>query len=292
MVNSVPIPKYDPSNPTHERINDISRFFHDTNDRITHEESMELEEELSGLVSSLFSLESYEVEGSVELGIGEREFVRPPIDISQLSDAYQIDREVSICPFVIVDLETTGFSFDKGDRIVEIWAGKYLHNRLIDEFHFMVNPQRSISPMAESHHNITQDMVKKGKLFDQIAEGFLEFIEGCIVVVHNHDFDPTFISGQLMESGHSIPKNLVLDTLLFARRQFNFASNSLENLSNEIGTETCPTHRAREDGLATAEVFHWMIEKFADEMAPPKLLDLIRLQGGVLRFPIVYPTDE
>ena len=84
-------------------------------------------------------------------------------------DDESTDRE-----YVVLDIETTGLHATK-DRIIEIAAVKIgMDDKIIDEFHTMVDPGMRIPPDSIKVHNITDDMVqgapKIGEVMPQLAE--------------------------------------------------------------------------------------------------------------------------
>ena len=61
--------------------------------------------------------------------------------------------------FAIVDIETTGLSPLRGDRICEIAVLKVRNGRKTAQFQSLVNPERPISGGASAVNGITDDMV-------------------------------------------------------------------------------------------------------------------------------------
>ena len=61
--------------------------------------------------------------------------------------------------FVIVDVETTGLSPARGDRMLEIAALRIKNGTPDGEFHSLINPQREISYEAYLVNGISQEMV-------------------------------------------------------------------------------------------------------------------------------------
>ena len=73
--------------------------------------------------------------------------------------------------WVVVDLETTGVSHAKGDRIVEIGAVRLEGDRVTGEFQTLVNPQRPIPYYAQRVHGISDRMVASVHHFGISLEG-------------------------------------------------------------------------------------------------------------------------
>ena len=61
--------------------------------------------------------------------------------------------------FSVVDVETTGFSLKRGDRIVEIGLVRLNSELQIEKtFETLINPRRDVGPT--SIHGITAEMVR------------------------------------------------------------------------------------------------------------------------------------
>src|SRR6202034_524435 len=103
--------------------------------------------------------------------------------------------------YVVVDVETTG-SWANGDRITEIGAVKVRNHEIIDEWHSLINPQRSIPSIITRLTGITNDMVRDAPLFAEIADSFMQFMGDGVFVAHSVNFNYGFISYEL--SGWSV----------------------------------------------------------------------------------------
>lgn len=93
----------------------------------------------------------------------------------------------------MVDIETTG-NWGNGDRITEIGAMRIRNHQVIDEWHSLINPQRSIPPRITQLTGITNAMVRDAPLFPQIADRFRAFMGDSIFVAQSVNFDYGFIA--------------------------------------------------------------------------------------------------
>ena len=140
---------------------------------------------------------------------------------------------------IVLDTETTGLDCSNGDKIVEIGVielenhiqtGKY--------FHSYINPQRKSDPKAEKVHGLTQEFLSDKPLFHEIAEDFLEFISNSKIIIHNAPFDLGFINSELKSCDMSyIDGNLVIDTLLLAKKKYIGQSVSLDALCRKFNID-------------------------------------------------------
>ena len=164
--------------------------------------------------------------------------------------------------FSIVDIETTGLSPFRGERICEIAVLKIRNSRTTAEFQSLVNPETRISRGASFINGITDDMVIGAPKFRDISSRVLRLLKGSVIVCHNASFDLGFIRSQLGELKAPVIKNPVIDTLKLARRHYRFPSNSLGNIARELCIPANNAHRAMGDVITTRKVFDCFLEDF------------------------------
>ena len=158
-------------------------------------------------------------------------------------------------PYVVFDVETTGSSSEKG-AITEIGALKLVGGQVVDEFATLVNPGRSIEPFVVRLTGITDRMVADAPSASEVMPLFEEFVEGCVLVGHNVQFDCAFVAAARAANGLPPLPNPVLDTLKLARTLVpGLKRYRLASLVSHFGARTAPNHRALADAAATAEVF-------------------------------------
>ena len=163
---------------------------------------------------------------------------------------------------IVLDTETTGLEVDQGHRIVEVGAVALADRKRTDlHFHSYLNPQRSIDEEAEKVHGLSIERLSSEPEFSEIAESFLEFVEGSILVIHNAPFDLGFLNAELKRVSSKYPALEeicdVEDTLLMARNKFPGQRNSLDALANrfEITGYDRSFHGALLDANILADVY-------------------------------------
>ena len=62
-------------------------------------------------------------------------------------------------------------------------------------FHKLINPQRNVPDEAFKIHGFSQEFLQNKETFDQISEEFLNFINGKKIIIHNANFDVSFLNG-------------------------------------------------------------------------------------------------
>ena len=133
---------------------------------------------------------------------------------------------------IVLDTETTGLSVKEGHRIVEIGCIE-LQNLIPTKniFHCYLNPERKVSESALKVHGYTDEFLSDKKKFIDIADQFLEFIEGKKIIIHNAEFDIGHLNNELsLIKKKTISKENVIDTLELARNKFPGSSISLDAL--------------------------------------------------------------
>src|SRR3990172_226100 len=87
--------------------------------------------------------------------------------------------------YVMIDVETTGLSSIRGDRVIEIGAVALEGDRVRDEFHSLVNAKKRICLDAHLVHGITDEMLIGQPKPAEVYPRFREFIHNSILVAHN-----------------------------------------------------------------------------------------------------------
>lgn len=166
---------------------------------------------------------------------------------------YKPEREI------ILDTETTGLDPNSGHRIIEIGALE-MYNRVLtgNKFHFHINPERDVPLEAYKIHGISTEFLRDKPLFADIAEDFINFIEGTKLVIHNAPFDIKFLNHELSRVGiASLDMLNVIDTLPIARKKFPGAKVNLDALCKrfKIDNSSRTFHGALLDCELLAEVY-------------------------------------
>ncbi|MDA9571140.1 DNA polymerase III subunit epsilon [Gammaproteobacteria bacterium] len=130
-----------------------------------------------------------------------------------------------------------------------------------EHFHTYLNPSRLIDEEASKVHGImNEDLIDKPS-FDEIAEEFLEFVDGSTLVIHNAAFDIGFLNNELKLASSKYPMLQdiceVEDSLAIAKDKFPGQRNSLDALANrfEISNYDRTFHGALLDANILADVY-------------------------------------
>ena len=160
---------------------------------------------------------------------------------------------------IIFDTETTGLDC-RLDRVIEIGAVELVNRFPTGRvFHEYIFPEgRAIDAEALAVHGITMESLHGKPRFAQVADGFLEFIDGARLVAHNAGFDMGFINAELERLGHPAVDPLrVVDTLALAKRRHPMGPNSLDALCRRYGIDNSmrTSHNALLDVQLLAQVY-------------------------------------
>ena len=163
--------------------------------------------------------------------------------------------------FSVLDVETTGLNFKKGDRIVEIGIVKIdEYGNFIEGFDTLLNPEQDVGPV--NVHGITNEMVVNAPKFSEIVFDIFEFLKNSYVAAHNADFDFPFLKSELSREGLDLPIEGFC-TLKIARKLLpNLPSRSLESLAKHFNITNNLPHSAYYDALATAELLKIFITQY------------------------------
>ncbi len=164
--------------------------------------------------------------------------------------------------YIILDTETTGLEVQRGHRIIEIGAVLLNDRKKSEEhFHTYLNPSRLIDEEASKVHGImNEDLIDK-PYFEDIADEFLEFIDGSTLVIHNAAFDVGFLNNELKIASSKYPMLEEIceieDSLAIAKDKFPGQRNSLDALANrfEISGYDRTFHGALLDANILADVY-------------------------------------
>lgn len=132
---------------------------------------------------------------------------------------------------VILDIETTGLSFENGDRITEIACIEVLDKEFTGTFfQVFINPQRLVTEESLRITGLTDEFLRNKPKFLEIADDFLSFIQDSPLVAHNAKFDIGFLKFEFSLIKYIPFTNIIIDTLEISRKIFPKGNHSLNAL--------------------------------------------------------------
>jgi len=163
---------------------------------------------------------------------------------------------------IVLDTETTGLDWADGHRVIEIGCVELIGRRHTRQtFHHYVRPDRAIDEAAQDVHGISNEMLADKPGFGEVADDFLQFVDGAELIIHNAPFDMGFLENELKLCGYGTERLAqhctVLDTLLLAREIHPGQRNSLDALCKryEVDNSRRDVHGALLDARLLADVY-------------------------------------
>ena len=169
---------------------------------------------------------------------------------------------------IFLDTETTGLSAKDGDRIVEIACIETKNliptNKI---FHKILNPEKKVSQEAQKVHGFSDEFLSNKEKFKDIVDGFLSFIDGKKLIIHNAPFDIGFLNNELKKvNKKSLDSNPTEDTLVLARSKYPSSSNSLDNLCKRFNIDL--SKRLKHNALLDCELLREVYINLSGEKEP------------------------
>ena len=160
---------------------------------------------------------------------------------------------------IVLDTETTGLDIKEGHRIIEIGACEMIDHIITNKtFHMYINPEREINIEAMQIHGISNDDLKDKPTFFEICDEFIEFIGNSTLIIHNSNFDISFINNELKLCGKNFEiSNKIIDTMKLAKKKLPGSLVNLEALCRRynVNLNNRKFHGALVDAVLLSEVY-------------------------------------
>jgi ATP-dependent DNA helicase DinG len=167
--------------------------------------------------------------------------------------------------YVVIDLETTGNSPKKGDKIIQFAAVVLEEGEIVETYSSLINPKITIPIFIEELTGINDNMVKDAPLFEEIAPKIQQLLEDSFFVAHNVLFDLSFLQEELIMANQEGFLGSVIDTVELARFLYpTLDSYKLNDLANYLGFKHDRPHQADSDAEVTAGILQHLLEKIED----------------------------
>lgn len=164
---------------------------------------------------------------------------------------------------IVLDTETTGLEWKKGNRVVEIGCVELVERRPTGRtYQQYIHPDREFEPGAQEVTGLTLEFLADKPRFAEIADAFLEFIDGAELIIHNAAFDVGFLDNELSMLGPQYGRlrdrvSGIEDSLDMARKRYPGQRNSLDALCKRLDVNNAhrQLHGALLDSQLLAEVY-------------------------------------
>ena len=156
---------------------------------------------------------------------------------------------------IVLDTETTGLEWKKGNRVVEIGCVELLERRPSgNNFHRYLKPDCDFESGAAEVTGLSLDFLADKPRFEEVVDEFLAYVDGAELIIHNASFDMGFLENEMSLAGKGRLANrvTVTDTLAMARERYPGQRNSLDALCRRLGVDNA--HRTLHGGLLDAQI--------------------------------------
>jgi len=166
--------------------------------------------------------------------------------------------------WVAVDVETTGLSFRRGGRIIEIGALAIEEGEIVSEFETLLHCDAVIPWQVSQIHGITQTMLQGKPTFREILPSFCRFIRDSVLIAHNAPFEVGFLRAEFGRLGLPLKLRSIC-TLRLSQRYFpELPNHRLETVYNYImgqKNRANQCHRALADARMVAAIWLYFLRE-------------------------------
>jgi len=168
--------------------------------------------------------------------------------------------------YSVLDVETTGLSAKRGDRVLEIGIVHLTEAGEVEAvFDSLIKPD--IPVKATQVHGITNQMVKDAPDFQDIVHQLSTVLDGTVIAAHNANFDLGFLREEFRRSGTKLPLVTPVCTLVMARRYLKaLPSRSLGACREFLGLADDGAHNALADARSAAYLLKYFLDKYNPEI--------------------------
>jgi len=159
---------------------------------------------------------------------------------------------------VVVDVETTGMSVQRGGRVIEIGAVAVAGGEIVGEFDTLIDSGAAIGYGAFRVHGISDEMLAGKPAPHDVWQWFREFVGIAPLVAHNAPFDSAFVRHELSLLGMGLPNPWHCTVRLARSRLPHLANHRLETVYRHLFGEIpggAQLHRALDDARMAARVW-------------------------------------
>lgn len=204
-----------------------------------------------------------------------------------LSQSVSMNTPLKELTFTVFDTETTGFSIQKNDRLIEIGAVQVEGLEVTDKtFHTFVNPHRDIPPHITKLTGITSEDVLAAPPATEAIFDFYQFIRNERSDGwggHYLSFDIMVLKKELERKKYSFNEPLGIDTFdLIGFLHPKGDVCDLEHYAKRYRTKTFTRHSALGDAKTTAHLLVALLSEL-EKKGKTTVLDLINIQRNAYR---------
>jgi DNA polymerase-3 subunit epsilon len=160
---------------------------------------------------------------------------------------------------IVVDVETSGHSVQRGGRVIEVGAVALESGIVVAELDTLIDAGVVISYGAYRVHGISEDMLCGKPSPEDVWGSFRDFAGDAALVAHNAPFDSAFIRHELGLLGIGLPNTWHCTVRLARRHLPHLPNHKLDTVYRHLFGDmpaAVQRHRALDDARLAARV--WM----------------------------------
>lgn len=185
----------------------------------------------------------------------------------EMKDSEVLDVPLHELDFTVFDMETSGFSPDKGDRILSIGAVKMKGTMISNEtFYSLLKSELPITNEISMLTKLQDDELQNAPDGKEVLLQFFQYIKSDILVAHHSKHEKAFMQKWSWDLLKLRFVHRIIDTSFLIRLSNpQWKSISLDEVCKECGIEIKNRHHALGDAIMTAQIWgHYL--KRAEEM--------------------------
>lgn len=159
---------------------------------------------------------------------------------------------------IAVDVETTGFSPNRGGRVIEVGAVVIENGVCKDEFHTLIDAGAPIASGAFRVHGISHVMLRGQPQPSEVWCRFQLFIGDSPLIAHNSSFDSSFVGHELGLLGYRLPNRWHCTVKLARKHLPHLPNHKLETVSRHLFPDLpsdLRLHRSIDDARLAARIW-------------------------------------
>ena len=163
---------------------------------------------------------------------------------------------------IVVDVETSGLSVQRGGRVIEVGAVALENGIVVAELDTLINTGIVISYGAYRVHGISEEMLYGKPSPVDVWGSFRDFVGDAELVAHNAPFDRAFIRHELGLLGIGLPNTWHCTVRLARRHLPHLPNHKLDTVYRHLFGGFPPgvkLHRALDDARMAAQVWVAMV---------------------------------
>jgi DNA polymerase III subunit epsilon len=176
----------------------------------------------------------------------------------ELKRKYILDVPLDELQVVVFDIETTGFSPEKGDQMLSIGAVKVVGNTINEneKFYSLIQSKEDIPPVIEELTRINKSQLEFAPTIDTVLNEFYQFISSNTLVAHHANHEKLFMQHFTRSTLKTDFQHRVIDTSFLTKITHpNLNLVTLDEYCRHHDFKIKQRHHALHDAFATAKLW-------------------------------------